>query len=76
MELFYILSLERTRPNHPCWWRPARMGYTHELDTAGRYSRQEAMAIHATDIFRNDIPVPCDIVDEARRNETDAHNPE
>jgi len=30
---------------HSAWWRPARQGYTTFLERAGRYTRDEALAI-------------------------------
>jgi hypothetical protein len=30
---------------HRAWWRPGRMGYSVEIDRAGRYTEQEARAI-------------------------------
>lgn len=32
---------------HDAWWRPGRMGYTPELDAAGRYTKAEAEEIVA-----------------------------
>jgi hypothetical protein len=28
---------------HRAWWRPGSMGYTHDIASAGRYSREEAI---------------------------------
>ena len=36
---------------HGAWWGPGRSGYTKGLQTAGRYSRDDAL-----DICRNAIP--------------------
>lgn len=30
---------------HRCWWRPDSKGYTLHVQSAGRYSRAEAIAI-------------------------------
>ena len=30
---------------HKAWWGPGRAGYSHRLKRAGRYSREEALAI-------------------------------
>jgi len=30
---------------HTCWWSPNRRGYTYSIESAGRYSREEAMQI-------------------------------
>lgn len=33
---------------HSAWWRPYSCGYTTHLDAAGRYSREDAIAICST----------------------------
>ena len=33
---------------HRAWWRPDRCGYTRDVRTAGRYSRQEAIETSGT----------------------------
>jgi hypothetical protein len=39
-EIYLIWSNE-----HRAWWKPGRMGYTTGLRGAGRYTRQQAIAI-------------------------------
>lgn len=30
---------------HNAWWRPNSQGYTHQIESAGRYSLQEAVSV-------------------------------
>lgn len=39
-ELYLVWSNE-----HRAWWAPGECGYTIELDRAGRYTRERAIAI-------------------------------
>ena len=55
-ELFVIVDHRKPWTDCALFWRPNRSGYTFQLDEAGRYSREEAMAIHAN--RATDIPVP------------------
>lgn len=42
---YLIESVEHSVGNHIFWWKPARLGYTRDIDFAGRYSLDEARAI-------------------------------
>lgn len=33
---------------HRAWWAPNRLGYTSDIDNAGRYGRDEALEIAAS----------------------------
>ena len=41
-EIYFVWSNE-----HRAWWGPDRRGYTPRISTAGRYRREEAIAICA-----------------------------
>jgi hypothetical protein len=51
---------------HVAWWRPGGLGYTHDPENAGRYERDEALAICRKALpgsprgRPNDLPVPED----------------
>ena len=47
-ELYLIWSNE-----HRAWWRPNSRGYTAHLEKAGRYSRNDALALCRT---RDQVP--------------------
>lgn len=43
-EMFFILSMERTRDGQACvWWRPNANGYTTSIGEAGGFTREEAI---------------------------------
>lgn len=55
-DLFVIVDHRKPWTDCALFWRENRSGYTFQLDEAGRYSREEAMAIHVN--RKTDIPVP------------------
>jgi hypothetical protein len=42
---YLIESMEHTYDKHRSWWRPDRLGYTNDLNEAGRYTEVEAAEI-------------------------------
>jgi hypothetical protein len=54
--MFVIVDHRKPWSDCALFWRPNRSGYTFQLDEAGRYSRDEAEAIHAN--RETDVPVP------------------
>lgn len=43
--------------DHQAWWAPNHCGYVDKLCDAGRYSEQEAGAIHCRSIFLEDLAI-------------------
>lgn len=44
-DLYLIESIEHTYDDTIVWWGPSHVGYTINVDKAGRYSHDEACAI-------------------------------
>ncbi len=42
---------------HHQWWRPDAMGYTPNLEEAGRYTREEAYKPVLNDVHNNEIAI-------------------
>lgn len=61
--MYYILCLERTRSGRAVWWGPNHMGYTENLDLAGKYTEAEAFTITKTAHY-DDLPVPVKVFDD------------
>lgn len=60
-ELFFILSMERSREGDACvWWRPDAAGYTSSLGLAGRYTREQALR-HSDPPHH--LVIPCHVVE-------------
>lgn len=55
--------------NCPSFWRPDGSGYTTNLDEAGRFTHEEAMAQHRS--RSTDLPWLCSEVDKLRRPTVD-----
>jgi hypothetical protein len=48
---FILMDLERTLKTGRCfYWNTGRRGYTNIIETAGRYSAEEAKQIEAEDL--------------------------
>lgn len=63
-EDYFILSLNATRSDELCWWRPNNAGYTCRLDDAGRYSREDVE--RALSYYHNGestLAIPCAAVE-------------
>lgn len=59
-DLYFILSLERTREREPWFWRPNHWGYTAHIEGAGKYTKEAAWEIFkASDGM--DIPIPVSV---------------
>lgn len=39
---YLVYCSERQRDGIACWWNPGRLGYTDNVDKAGRYTKAEA----------------------------------
>jgi hypothetical protein len=60
-ELFFILSMERTREGQTCtWWLPDGHGYTASVGLAGRFTREEALR-HSDPPHH--LVIPCSVVE-------------
>lgn len=44
-EKYLIESMEHTIGNNVAWWKPYHLGYTQNVNEAGRYSESEAREI-------------------------------
>jgi len=44
-ELYLIQCKSESAGNSVLWWKPDRLGYTGDLDKAGRYTKAEAESI-------------------------------
>jgi hypothetical protein len=70
--LYYLQDKRTYVGNCPMWWVKDGNGYTTRLDTAHRYTKDEAFAQHR--MRETDIPWPCNVVDPLERPTIDVQD--
>lgn len=68
-DLYYIQDTRTIVGNCVLWWRPNRLGYTTDLNEAGRYTQKEALAQHRS--RDTDVPWLCSEIEPLVRRTID-----
>lgn len=58
-----IACMDRTFSDYILWWMPGGNGYTHDIDRAGRYTREEYERVVSQDARTKHVLVPLDIAE-------------
>lgn len=63
-----LMDLERSiRSGYVYYWKPNRMGYTSNLEEAGRYQEEEAKQIAESDFDKRTVVINQSIIDNIIR---------